>query len=219
MSNSIEIILIIGANGATGQIICDLLNDSEQYKPIAMIRKESQQDAFESKGIQTVLADLEENFENAFQDIDKVIFAAGSGGSTGLDKTIAVDLQGAQKAIDLAKKHNLKKFVMLSSMGAHRPDESSEIYEYLKAKHAADEYLKDSGLAYTIVRPGGLADHSGQGKIEAAGVMEKRGKISREDVAKTLVHVLPEEIAPDCYFEILEGDTKISEAIAELVER
>lgn len=219
MSTHIKNVLVIGANGSTGKIICRLLKNSDNYNPIAMIRDESQKGAFEELDISVVIADLEDKLEHAFQDIDRVIFAAGSGGETGLEKTIAVDLEGANRSIDLAKKHNVQKFVMLSSMGAEKPNEESKIYYYLKAKHFADEYLKDSGLAYTIVRPGALTNKSGQTEIEAAGVLNKRGSISREDVAKTLVHSLDLDVAPNVYFEIIEGDTEISEAIEELVER
>jgi NAD(P)H-dependent flavin oxidoreductase YrpB (nitropropane dioxygenase family) len=45
------------------------------------------------------VADLEGDFENAYQGIDAVIFAAGSGGHTGADKTILIDLWGAIKAM------------------------------------------------------------------------------------------------------------------------
>ncbi|MEP0713803.1 MAG: NAD(P)H-binding protein, partial [Algoriphagus sp.] len=153
---------------------------------------------------------------HAFENIDKVIFAAGAGGSSSDEKTIAVDQEGAKKSVDLAKKYHLKKYVMLSSMGAENPDEDSDLYKYLKAKHNADEYLKASGLEYTIVRPGGLTDDKGQGKIKAEQSFDESGKISREDVAKTLVHVLAHEVAHNSHFEILAGDVQIDEAVLQI---
>jgi uncharacterized protein YbjT (DUF2867 family) len=40
------------------------------------------------------------------------------------------------------------------------------LQDYLKAKHNADEYLKNSGLNYSIVRPGTLTNDSGLQTIE-----------------------------------------------------
>lgn len=216
MKQDIQSILVIGANGTTGQIICNLLADSPGYRPVAMIRKESQKEQFEEKNIRTVLADLEEDFGHAFENIDKVIFAAGAGGSSSDEKTIAIDQEGAKKSADLAKKHHINKFVMLSSMGAGNPDEDSDLYKYLKAKHNADEHLKNSGLNYTIVRPGGLTNEAGTDKIKAKSAFNEKGKISREDVAKTLVYVLGSDIASNSYFEILEGEDSINKAVQNL---
>jgi uncharacterized protein YbjT (DUF2867 family) len=218
MKQDIQNILVIGANGSTGKMICNLLADSPGYTPVAMIRKESQKEQFEEKNIRTVIADLEEDFAHAFENIDKVIFAAGAGGSSSDEKTIAVDQEGAKKSVDLAKKHHIDKFVMLSSMGAENPDEDSDLYKYLKAKHNADEHLKKSGLNYTIVRPGGLTDEEGKGKIQAEQSFDDKGEISRKDVAMTLVHVLAPEVARNSYFEILSGDMQIHEAISQLSE-
>jgi len=217
MNTNKQHILVIGANGSTGRIICDQLKVSSEYYPIAMIRDEDQQKRFKEKGIETVVGDLEKDFENAFDNIDRVIFAAGSGGSTGPEKTEAVDKDGAKKSVDFAKKHHVKKFVMLSSMGTGDPEDfkDSQLYPYLVAKQKADTHLMESGLHYTIVRPGGLTDDKGTGKIEAAPSLGKRGKISREDVAKTIIYVLGSEVAPNSYFEIIEGADSIKGAVDE----
>ncbi len=216
MKQDIQNILVIGANGSTGQLICNQLSASPGYQPVAMIREESQKENFNQIGIRTVVGDLEGDFEHAFENIDAVIFAAGSGSETGKDKTKAVDEKGAKQSVDYAKKYHLKKFVMLSAMGTENPDPDSDISHYLKAKHEADEYLKASGLNFTIVRPGSLTNEEGSGKIEAAKHLDKKGKISRENVALTLVKVLPTDILPERYFEVLDGNKPISEAISAL---
>ncbi len=216
MKQDIQKILVIGANGSTGKIICRHLGESPGYRPVAMIREESQKENFEKQGIRTVIGDLEGDFEHAFQNIDRVIFAAGSGGSTGKEKTIAVDQEGAKKSIDFAKKYHCQKFVMLSSMGAANPDSNSEMHDYLKAKQEADEYLKSSGLDYTIIRPGALTHNPATGRIEAGESLDKKGEISRENVALTLLDVLSSDVAANSTFEILDGDNPIVEEITAL---
>jgi len=204
-----ENILVAGANGTTGKKVVQLLESSQYFNPIAMVRKESQKKQFEDKNIKTILADLEEDVSNTTKNIDKVIFAAGSRGQ----KVVEVDQNGAKKLIDAAKKDNVKKFVMLSSMGADNPEQAEDLKEYLYAKHNADVYLRDSNLPYSIVRPGTLNNTKGKGKIKLASKLDESGEISRQDVANTLVHVLHDTAFVNDTFEILEGETLIGTAI------
>jgi uncharacterized protein YbjT (DUF2867 family) len=98
-------------------------------------------------------------------------------------------------------------------MGADNPSVSEEMGDYLQAKQNADEYLKASGLDYTIVRPGSLTDEEGIGKIQLMAKLESFGKITRADVAKTLVEVLKGNIMQNQVVEILAGETLIEKAI------
>ncbi|MGY0391656.1 SDR family oxidoreductase [Bizionia sp. KMM 8389] len=210
-----ENILVAGAHGTTGKKIINLLNESQYFNPIAMVRKEEQVSFFKAKNIDTVLADLENDISPAFEKaVDKVIFAAGSGGK----KVIAVDQEGAKKLIDASKNNQVKKFVMLSSMGADNPEEAPELQDYLKAKHKADQHLMSSGLNYTIVRPGSLTNEALLNKIELETKLNKRGEISRNDVAQTLVRTLNDDVANRETFEIIKGDTLIADALNKVSE-
>ncbi|WP_339831852.1 SDR family oxidoreductase [uncultured Altibacter sp.] len=204
-----EKILVAGATGTTGKKIVALLKDSEQFTPVAMVRKKEQQKEFESQQVATVLADLTEDVSHTTQGIDRVIFAAGSGGKD----VVNVDQEGAKKLIDAAKKERVKKFVMLSSMGADHPEAATELKEYLQAKHNADQYLDISGLTFTIVRPGALTNNEGLGKIKLEHKLNERGEIPRWDVARTLVKSLDTDVAKNQAFEILTGETKIEKAV------
>ncbi|WP_031427536.1 SDR family oxidoreductase [Flavimarina sp. Hel_I_48] len=208
-----EKILIVGANGTTGKIIVDKVNNTENYEAVAMVRKEEQQAQFKDKGIHTVLADLENDVTDAVKGIDKIIFAAGSGGNTSDEKTILVDQEGAKKVVDAAKKANVKKFVMLSSIKADEPESNPDLSKYLKAKEEADEHLRKSGLKYTIVRPGTLTNDQATGKIKKAEKLDGTGKITREDVASVLVQALSDTIAANETFEMINGETKIEDAV------
>jgi N-acetyl-gamma-glutamylphosphate reductase len=44
MNTEKQKVLIIGANGSTGKLICNLLKSSSSYSPLAMIRKEAQKE-------------------------------------------------------------------------------------------------------------------------------------------------------------------------------
>lgn len=204
-----ERVLVAGANGTTGKQVVEILNKTEGYAPVAMVRKESQMEQFKQKNIETVLGDLENDLSHTVKNIDKVIFAAGSGGK----KVIAVDQEGAKNLIKESEKANIKKFVMLSSMGADAPEKAGQLQDYLKAKHNADQFLKQSKVPYAIVRPGTLNNDAAKGTIQIGDSLEQKGEITRADVAQTLVSSLGESATTNKTYEILQGDVQINEAL------
>lgn len=211
-----ERVLVVGATGQTGKRVIEILKNSNTFEPYAMIRKEDQRQMFEDMDVETVMGDLEKEVDQTVQGIDKVIFAAGSGGSTGEDKTIAIDQNGAIKMIDASKNAKVKKFVMLSAMGADKPESVKDLKVYLEAKQKADEHLKNSGLDYTIVRPGALNDDLGLAKVKLAEKLDEKGEISRDDVAFLLVMSLADPLVKNKTFEALEGKESIKNAIIDL---
>ncbi|WP_195695373.1 SDR family oxidoreductase [Priestia megaterium] len=208
-------VLVVGANGTTGKQVVEKVANSKQHEAYAMIRDEKQADALKKLGANVVLGDLEQNVSDALRGMDAVIFAAGSGGNTGDEKTIAVDQNGAKNIIDEAKNQGVKRFVMLSSMGTDTPEQGPEgLQLYLRAKAIADEYLKQSNLQYTIVRPGTLSNDQATGKIDINNdIQDKSQTIPRADVATVLVECLNEEATIGKTFEMLAGETEIEQAI------
>lgn len=211
-----ENILIAGATGQTGKRVIEILNNSQTFNPLALIRNEEQQQIFDDMDVESVMGDLEGDVSHTMKGIDKVIFAAGSGSKTGKDKTVAVDQEGAKKLIDAAKNANVKKFVMLSAMGTDDPSQNPDLEHYLKAKKEADDYLRNSGLNYTIVQPGALTDDMGLAKVKVAEKLNERGEISRDDVAFLLVMSLADPLVKNMSFEALEGEESIKSALIEI---
>lgn len=207
-----EKVLVAGANGTTGKKIISILKQSDKYEPFAMVRNKEQVEHFKKDNVKTILADLEQDVSGTTKGVDRVIFAAGSGGKN----VKGVDQEGAKKLMDASKKDGVKKFVMLSSMGADNPKVSSELKDYLKAKQNADQHLVNSGLEYSIVRPGALNNEVGKGKIVLENKLNQQGEISRQDVAETLVGSLESSVARNKTFEILQGDTQIKSALEKI---
>lgn len=212
-------ILVVGANGQIGKQVVHLLSETSDHTVTAMIRKEEQAGYFTEKGIKTVLASLEDtvdDLQKAIGDAEAVIFTAGSGGSTGYDKTLLIDLDGAVKTIEAAEKANVKRYIMVSALQAdNRENWNEKIKPYYVAKHYADKALMNSELTYTIVRPGGLLNDAGTGKI-TVGKNLTRGTIPREDVAKTIVASISEQATFNKSFDVISGETSIEEAIQTL---
>ncbi|RTE52019.1 SDR family oxidoreductase [Arenibacter aquaticus] len=201
-----ENILVVGATGTTGKKVVSLLKASQYFEPVAMVRKESQVDEFLVQDIKTVVGDLTEDVSHTVLDVDKIVFAAGSGG----ENVVQVDQEGAKKIIDAAKAGGIRKFVMLSSMGADQPGKVPALKEYLVAKQNADEYLQASAVPYVIIRPGSLTNEKGTGRIQMANSLDNQGSISREDVAKVLTKALNDDGPINEVFEIIAGNDLIS---------
>ncbi len=209
-------VLIVGANGNIGRRLIQQMA-SGPHQSQAMIRDPDQAAELKALGADaTVVADLEHDIQTALDGCDAVIFTAGSGGKGGAEKTDAVDRDGAIAVIDAARKAGIERLVMVSSMGADTPGQGPEgLQHYLAAKQAADEYLRESDLHYTIVRPGSLTDEAGTGKVEIGKKdLGRHGTVPRDDVATVLLQVLDANNTWGKQFELLSGTSSVSAAVA-----
>jgi uncharacterized protein YbjT (DUF2867 family) len=185
------------------------------HRARGLIRNPDHAGDLEEVGAEPVLADMEglDSIAEVVDGADAVVFAAGAGPGSGPERKRTVDYGGAVKLIEAAKANRISRYLMVSSMGADRPEAwTDEMTPYLQAKADADSALADSGLDYTIIRPGYLTDEDGTGRIEAGPRLD-RGRIPREDVAATLLACLdaPNTIGKD--FDLLSGETPVEEAV------
>ena len=212
-------VLVIGANGQIGQFVIKKLQESNMHNAIAMVRNKKQQAKFEEQGVESVLVDLEgsiSDIASAAKRTDAIVYTAGSGGHTGADKTMMIDLDGAIKSMEAAKQVGVKRFIIVSAIGVHHRDlwMNSAPY-YSAAKFYADKWLEQSGLDYTIIRPGSLSNDSGTGRINVADTLEL-GQIPREDVASTIVTSLELPHTIGKAFDMTSGELQIKEALKKL---
>ena len=177
-------ILIAGATGKTGQILTRNLLD-QGHSVTALVRESSDTSVLpEATNLRN--GDLTDLQAGVCEGADVVIFAAGSGGSTGPEMTDKVDREGAMRLVDLSKDAGVERFVMLSSIGADQSDPSGDLAHYLKAKHDADEHLKASGITYAILRPVALTDGDRSDEVILGDNVDKSAEASRADVAAVL---------------------------------
>jgi nucleoside-diphosphate-sugar epimerase len=182
-----------------------------------LIRNPDHADDLRAAGAEPVPADLEtDDITGVAEGADAVVFAAGAGPGSGPERKRTVDLGGALKLIDAARAAGVRRYVMVSSIGADDPEGGpEEMRPYLRAKAEADEALAKSGLDFTIVRPGGLTDDPGTGLVRVGERLE-HDTIPRDDVAAVLVAVLDEPRTVGRTFVVVHGDTPIATALARL---
>jgi len=209
-------VLVAGANGQIGQHVVRLLAENG-HEVRAMIRSKDQTQLMRDLGGDPLVADLEGDISDTAAGCGAVVFTAGGGPGSGDAKKETVDLGGAIKLIETATEHGARRYVMVSAMGAADPEAGSKgMRPYLHAKAGADEALRESGLDYTIIRPGSLTNERGTGRVEAAESLGRRGKIPREDVARAIVVTLETVNTVGKTFEILSGDDPIERALKAL---
>jgi len=212
-------VLIIGAHGKIGRIVAEKMKASGGFNPTAFIRKEEQKAFFDTMDVPVKIASLESNVDeiaDTMKGFDAVVFTAGSGGKTGFDKTLEIDLDGAVKSMIAAEQVGIKRFVMVSAVHADNRErwDDSGIKPYYIAKHFADKELQRTNLDYTILRPVRLTDETGTGKVTFNATPEKIQKtIPREDVATVILEVLNHPKTVGKIMVMSTGETPIADAI------
>jgi len=82
-----------------------------------------------------------------------------------------IHFQAASNVIDAAKRVGVRRFLLMSALGAR----ADAVSNYHKTKFAAEQYLRDSGLDWTIFRPSLIHGPAGEFlKMEAAWARGKK---------------------------------------------
>lgn len=208
-------VAVIGASGGIGRELLPRLADAG-HDPIGVVRDKSQFEDIRERGGEPRFGDLEREFTATLRDADAVVFTAGSGGDTGWDKTLLIDLWGAQRSIDACVEREIDRFVMISAYKASDPiAEPEALRPYRVAKRCADDYIERSPLDATILRPTTLTDDEEAGRVSVAfEYRDEDGEaISRADVAHTVVACLEDEETIGETIRLFGGDTPIENAI------
>ena len=192
-------VLVVGASGGTGRFIIAMLKE-RGFEVVPTSRNPER--AAESVGgsLDWRRMDLtsRESVDAAVRDVDFVITAHGATEAQGPNDPEHVDWIGTRNLIDVAGNIGVKHYVMISAASAGNPDSplNRRFGNVLIWKGRAEDYLRDSGLRYTIVRGPGLRDDPGGQKpivLEQGG--SGRRLLTREDLASVAVTVLNNEDA------------------------
>lgn len=195
-ANTRERILVAGATGRTGRfVVADLLQSGAVVRGLTR-NPAGAEERFGSEA-EWVSGDVREPTSIAplFAGVDRVVSALGATERTGSNTPEAVEYRGTVNLIDQALEAGVKQVVIITSLSAGRVDEDPEIgrrFGGLVWKNKAEHYLKDSGMPYTIVGPGGLRDYDGgtQGIVFQPEDNITTGVISRADVGAVMAEAV-----------------------------
>ena len=146
------------------------------------------------------------------------MFAAGAGPGSGPERKRTVDYGGAVKLIEAAEALGVRRYLMVSSMGAGDPASASEeMRPYQQAKHDADEALAGSRPRLDDRAPRAADRRARQRRRStwrraSAATARSRARTSRS----VLLAMLEAENTVRGTYELLGGDVPVDEAVRRL---
>ncbi|MFD8686792.1 SDR family oxidoreductase [Streptomyces sp. NPDC059651] len=209
--------------GGHGQIALRLerLLAARGDEAAGIIRNPKQSEDLRAVGAEPVVLDLEsatvEETAEVLRGADAAVFAAGAGPNSGTDRKDTVDRGAAVLFADAAQRAGVRRYVVVSSMGADPDHPGNEVFDvYLRAKGAADADVRSrSALDWTILRPGMLTNDAGTGQVLLAA-STGRGPVPRDDVAAALLELLDTPATAGLTLELISGNVPVSVAVKDI---
>ncbi|EHM30427.1 NAD-dependent epimerase/dehydratase [Streptomyces sp. W007] len=216
-------IVIAGGHGRVALMVSRLLADRGD-RVLGIIRRPEQSDAVRAAGARPCVSDLAatsvKQFAQYVDGAQAVLFAAGAGLGDAPGRANPVDHDAIVALADAAELVGVRRFVMLSVMGADpaRHYLADPLVEtFLRARGRADEdLLARCALSTTVVRPAWFRDRPGTGRVSLSASTGP-GEIPRADVAAVLAALLTAPATTPRVVELISGPLSVAEAVNRIV--
>ena len=217
--NGKPLVAVLGATGRTGRhVLTELSNREVRIRALSRNIETAKESV--SGNYNWVKADVTQpdTLINALHNVDILISVIGAEERRGEKSPESVSYQGSINFVKAAKKTGVKHIIYMSSIGAGGAENFSTVLlnlvlgKTMKWKSLGEEYIRNSGIKYTIVRPGGLVGDSGQLGIKFAQGDKIIGFIPRADVASVLVESAFNEHSYDKTFEVINDESLVVDA-------
>ena len=204
-----QLVGVFGASGRTGtHIIDELLRRDVNIRAFSRRTKENA----DTDSLNWVVADVtnKESLAEALKNVDVIISAIGPVDG---DNSENVDYLGTINIVSAAKESGVQQIIYMSSIGAGGAENISTVMlnllanKTMKWKALAEEEIRNSGIAFTIVRPGGLLGEPATQGIQFSQGDNVLGWIPRGDVAAVLVESIFKDGAKNKTFEVINDDS------------
>lgn len=210
---------VAGATGQTGRhIVAELVKRNIPVK--ALVRNVEMAKQILPPEVELVQGNVlfANTLEEAIADCDVLVCATGAKPSLNALEPYLVDYIGTKNLVNAAKAKNIKHFAIVSSLCVSKLFHPLNLFWLvLFWKKQAERYLQDSGLTYTIVRPGGLLNREKEGGLVLSGADTLfEGSIPRTKVAEVTVEALFADAAKNKLVEIVVNADIADRPIAEL---
>ncbi|WP_435100113.1 complex I NDUFA9 subunit family protein [Halarchaeum sp. P4] len=154
-------VLVTGGTGFIGTHLCREL--VERGHDVTALARTPDADGVPD-GVKAVTGDVTayDSIEGSFEGQDAVINLVALSPlfkpKGGAKRHFEVHLQGTENVVRAAEKHDVRKLVQLSALGADPDGETA----YIQAKGRAEEVVRDSEVAWTILRPSVVFGEGGE---------------------------------------------------------
>src|SRR4051812_9487125 len=133
-------VVVAGGHGKVALSLLRLLADRGD-RARGLIRNPDHAADLDAAGAEPVVCDLEreDDLSPYVEGADAVVFAAGAGPGSGPERKKTVDLGGAVKLIEACQAKGVRRYVIVSSVGADDPSRGSEqMRPHLQAQAGPD---------------------------------------------------------------------------------
>jgi uncharacterized protein YbjT (DUF2867 family) len=210
---------VAGATGETGRrIVGELLGKGIPVR--ALVRNITSARAILPAEVELIEGNVLDPVSIATAMGDSTVVLCATGAKPSLDPTgpYQVDYEGTKNLVNVAKSKGIDRFVFVSSLCVSRFFHPLNLFWLiLWWKQQAEQYLKTSGLNYTIVRPGGLKNEDNSNPVvmsQADTLFE--GSIPRQKVAQVCVESLTIPQASNKVLEIVSTATATAKSWEDL---
>jgi uncharacterized protein YbjT (DUF2867 family) len=214
-------VVIAGGHGQIALRLTKILA-ADGHEVVGLVRNPAHEADVAAAGGEAAVLDLEkadlDSVVAVLSGADVAIFSAGAGPGSGVERKETVDKGAAVLLADAAERAGVRRHLQVSSMGADNfgdLDPNDQFTIYLQAKKAAEDDLRSRDLDWTVLRPGGLTNDPGTGKVQLDD-KTGYGRISRDDVALVLAGLCSNPASIGRTLELIAGDTPIAEALTNL---
>lgn len=214
-------VVIAGGHGKIALRLTKVLSGAG-HDVVGLVRNPAHEADVIGAGGESAVLDLEQADVGAVAEVlagaDVAVFAAGAGPGSGNARKDTVDRGAAVLFAEAAERAGVRRHLQVGSMGVDRVDEldpDDTFAVYLRAKKAAEDDLRARDLDWTILRPGGLTDDPGTGRVRLADKVDS-GSVPRDDVAAVLAGLAVTPAAIRRTLELVAGDTPVADALKEL---
>jgi uncharacterized protein YbjT (DUF2867 family) len=199
-------VLVVGATGQTGkEIVTELVTKNISVR--ALVRNLDKAKEILPPEVELVVGDVLklDTLTTAMVDCQQLICATGATPSFDFTQPYQVDYEGTKNLVNIARNINIEHFVIVSSLCVSQFFHPLNLFWLvLLWKKQAENYLQQSSLTYTIVRPGGLKSEDNTDKIVMSSADTLfEGSIPRQKVAQVCVAALSQPAAKNKIVEIV----------------
>jgi uncharacterized protein YbjT (DUF2867 family) len=212
-------VVIAGGHGKIGLRLAALLAGRGDLVT-GVVRNPGHRPDLEAAGASVAVLDLEsaraDELAVHLEGADAVVFAAGAGPGSGVDRKDTVDRAAAVLLAEAARQAGVRRYLLVSSTGVDTepaPGTDEVWAAYLRAKKAAEDAIRGTDLDWTILRPGRLTDDPGTGKVLLAPPPVDRSDVTRDDTAAVLAALLEAPGTAGQVLELREGEHDVLTAV------
>ncbi|HHQ14937.1 MAG TPA: SDR family oxidoreductase [Chromatiales bacterium] len=191
-------VLIFGGSRGTGLEAARALREQGNVVTV-LVREGSDASELEATGANVVRGNAldPEAVERAFASGQFRAVVNSLGGKRG--ETPRPDIEGTRLIVEAARKAGVNRIVMVTAIGAGdsqvavAPKVLEVLGEVLAQKTQAEEILQNSGLDYTILRPGGMTTDPASGTAILTDDHTRMGVINRADLGALIARCIDDE--------------------------